>query len=236
VGRIDGRSSWARQGLVVHSTAGDIHPGTRGFVVFELMNYGPVPIMLYPGLAIAQLTFETVADVRESYNDRTSSKYSGFRSSLWSGYPDDSILRAMRALRNRLGGSQKLSAENGEDDKLIPEHRLFAPAILDPIRYRTEPIDSKSWAHPIVSDSLGTDDEFERAFQYFQAHHAELLAVFAGKYVAILEEDVIDFDDDWKQLSERTYRAHGNRPLFMSFVSSEIPKPKYLGGPRGPKR
>src|SRR5947207_1644451 len=59
VARIDGRSSWARQGLVVHSTAGDIHPGTRGFVVFELMNYGPVPIVLYPGLAIAQVRFET---------------------------------------------------------------------------------------------------------------------------------------------------------------------------------
>lgn len=68
VGRIDGRSSWARQGLVVHSTAGDIHPGFRGFVVFELMNVGPVPILLYPGLAIAQLTFEELsASVGQSY-------------------------------------------------------------------------------------------------------------------------------------------------------------------------
>src|SRR6185503_11268579 len=66
VGRIDGRSSWARQGLVVHSTAGDIHPGSKGFVVFELMNSGPVPIVLYPGLAIAQVTFELAEGVLES--------------------------------------------------------------------------------------------------------------------------------------------------------------------------
>ncbi|HYG81243.1 MAG TPA: dCTP deaminase, partial [Pyrinomonadaceae bacterium] len=82
VGRIDGRSSWARQGLVVHSTAGDIHPGSRGFVVFELLNYGPVPILLYPGLAIAQLTFEELSGrARDSYSDK---KYSGFRQNLWS--------------------------------------------------------------------------------------------------------------------------------------------------------
>jgi dCTP deaminase len=102
VGRIDGRSSWARQGLVVHSTAGDIHPGSRGFVVFELMNVGPVPILLYPGLAIAQLTFEELsAPVGQSYAKRANSKYFGFRQTLWSAYPDDSVLRVMRQLKAR---------------------------------------------------------------------------------------------------------------------------------------
>jgi dCTP deaminase len=99
VGRIDGRSSWARQGLVVHSTAGDIHPGSRGFVVFELMNSGPVPIVLYPGLAIAQVTFEVTEGVRESYEEKSTSKYFGFRPNLWSGYPNDSILQKMRTFR-----------------------------------------------------------------------------------------------------------------------------------------
>jgi dCTP deaminase len=102
VGHIDGRSSWARQGLRVHSTAANIHPGSSGFVVFEFNNVGPVPILLYPGMAIAQLTFEELSvPVSEKYCDRANSQYSGFRQTLWSGYPQDSILQAMREARDR---------------------------------------------------------------------------------------------------------------------------------------
>lgn len=105
VGHIDGRSSWARQGLRVHSTAGNIHPGTRGFVVFELENVGPVPIALHPGLAIAQLTFESLSKSASlSYAARAESKYFGFRQTLWSAYPDDFVLRSMRADRKRRNG------------------------------------------------------------------------------------------------------------------------------------
>jgi deoxycytidine triphosphate deaminase len=52
---LEGRSSWAREGLNVHSTAGIIHPGHRGIIVFELLNGGSHPIPLYPGTRVAQL-------------------------------------------------------------------------------------------------------------------------------------------------------------------------------------
>jgi dCTP deaminase len=53
--RLEGRSSMGRLGLVVHSTAGFIDPGFRGQVTLELANLSPLPILLRPGLSVAQL-------------------------------------------------------------------------------------------------------------------------------------------------------------------------------------
>jgi dCTP deaminase len=229
VGRIDGRSSWARQGLVVHSTAGDIHPGTRGFVVFELMNYGPVPIVLYPGLAIAQLRFETVEDVREDYSERTTSRYSGFRPNLWSGYPDDSVLRAMRELKGTWDERLHRPTSSQSVDPGPAEYRLFEPVSHQDLSAEARLVKHDSSVMQ-ERDLLG--EEFNRAVDYYQSHRQELLARFESKYVAIINEEVVDFDDDWRRLSERTYRKYGNMPLFMPFVSAEPEKPKYLGGPK----
>jgi dCTP deaminase len=55
--QLEGRSSWAREGLNVHSTAGLIHPGHRGVIVFELQNLGTHPLPLYAGTRVAQLLF-----------------------------------------------------------------------------------------------------------------------------------------------------------------------------------
>ena len=54
---VQGRSFWGRLGLIVHATAGVIHPKFQGVLTFELSNLGPVPIKLYPLMRIAQLTF-----------------------------------------------------------------------------------------------------------------------------------------------------------------------------------
>ncbi len=59
-GRIEGRSSFARTGLLVHFTAPTIHSGFRGTITLELLNHGPMPLILKPGLAICQLIVETV--------------------------------------------------------------------------------------------------------------------------------------------------------------------------------
>ena len=59
--RVEGRSSYARCGLLVHFTAPTIHAGFRGFVTLELINLGPVPILLYPSAPICQLIVESVA-------------------------------------------------------------------------------------------------------------------------------------------------------------------------------
>src|SRR5271166_6103836 len=56
-GRIEGRSSWRRRGLLVHATAGFVDPGFAGVLTFELSNAGRLPIKLTPGLRIGQVCF-----------------------------------------------------------------------------------------------------------------------------------------------------------------------------------
>jgi dCTP deaminase len=54
-GRLEGKSSLGRLGLLVHSTAGFIDPGFSGHVTLELSNASRLPIKLWPGMAIGQL-------------------------------------------------------------------------------------------------------------------------------------------------------------------------------------
>ena len=57
--RVEGRSTLARLGLVVHLTAPTIHAGFAGRIVLEMYNFGNYPLRLSPGrLAICQLIFE----------------------------------------------------------------------------------------------------------------------------------------------------------------------------------
>ena len=51
---IEGRSTWGRTGLII-ATATKIDPGFKGCVTLELLNEGEVPLVLYPGLCVAQL-------------------------------------------------------------------------------------------------------------------------------------------------------------------------------------
>jgi deoxycytidine triphosphate deaminase len=55
--QLNGKSSLARIGLIVHNTAGLINPGHFLQITFELCNLNSVPLILRPGMAIAQLTF-----------------------------------------------------------------------------------------------------------------------------------------------------------------------------------
>lgn len=58
--RVEGKSSYARCGLLVHFTAPTIHAGFSGTITLELINLGPCNIMLYPKMPICQLILETV--------------------------------------------------------------------------------------------------------------------------------------------------------------------------------
>jgi dCTP deaminase len=60
VARIEGKSSLGRLGLIVHATAGFCDPGFCGTLTLELTNLTRVPILLHPGLPIAQLSFMTL--------------------------------------------------------------------------------------------------------------------------------------------------------------------------------
>jgi len=76
LGRLEGRSSLGRLGIVVHSTASIFDPGWRGKAVLELGNHGRMPVALYPGIRICSLTFEQLSSAAEvPYNKKKSAKY-----------------------------------------------------------------------------------------------------------------------------------------------------------------
>ncbi len=78
IARLDGRSSWGRLGIVIHSTAGSVHPGFEGKLTLEMANISKVPVKLWPGSRICQLTFERMSSPAENpYNKRKGSKYQG---------------------------------------------------------------------------------------------------------------------------------------------------------------
>lgn len=74
--QVEGRSSWARLGLVI-ATASTVEPGYKGVVTLEISNIGKIPITLYPGLRIAQLLFHTLSNTTiDSYLNGNNKKYS----------------------------------------------------------------------------------------------------------------------------------------------------------------
>ncbi|MGA3291298.1 MAG: dCTP deaminase [Candidatus Bathyarchaeia archaeon] len=76
LGRLDGRSSLGRLGLIVHATAGGIDPGYTGIVTCELSNLGKLPVALHPLQRIAALTLETLDDdVVVPYRTKKDKKY-----------------------------------------------------------------------------------------------------------------------------------------------------------------
>ena len=75
--RLEGRSSWARIGLLVHTTAGFVDQGYSGTLTFELCNLGMIPIQLFVGLRIAQICFYETAESMHPYAKKPSAKYMG---------------------------------------------------------------------------------------------------------------------------------------------------------------
>lgn len=76
VGWLDGRSSLARLGLMVHVTAHRIDPGWSGQIVLEFYNSGKLPLALRPKMKIAALNFETMSgEAEHPYNKRADAKY-----------------------------------------------------------------------------------------------------------------------------------------------------------------
>jgi len=79
--RLDGKSSLGRLGLLIHSTAGFIDPGWDGHVTLELSNVANLPITIYYGMKIGQLSFVQMTEPAETpYGaDKLGSKYQGQR-------------------------------------------------------------------------------------------------------------------------------------------------------------
>ena len=88
VARLEGKSSLGRLGLLIHSTAGFVDAGWDGHLTLELSNVANLPITLYPGMKIGQISFlrmTTAAD--QPYGSKgVGSKYQGQRGPTPSRY------------------------------------------------------------------------------------------------------------------------------------------------------
>jgi dCTP deaminase len=94
VARLEGKSSLGRLGLLIHSTAGFIDPGFDGHVTLELSNVANLPITIYPGMKIGQLSFVQMSEPAETPygSGALGSKYQGQRgptpSRYWQNFTD----------------------------------------------------------------------------------------------------------------------------------------------------
>ena len=88
VARLEGKSSLGRLGLLIHSTAGFIDPGWDGHVTLELSNVANLPITIYAGMKIGQLSFVQLSEPAERpYGSAgIGSKYQGQRGPTPSRY------------------------------------------------------------------------------------------------------------------------------------------------------
>jgi dCTP deaminase len=79
VARLEGKSSLGRLGLLIHSTAGYVDPGWDGFLTLELSNVANLPITIYPGMKIGQLSFVQMTEPADAPygSGALGSKYQG---------------------------------------------------------------------------------------------------------------------------------------------------------------
>ena len=95
VARLEGKSSLGRLGLLIHSTAGFIDPGWDGHVTLELSNVANLPITIYYGMKIGQLSFVEMTEAAESPygSSKLGSKYRGQTgptpSRYWQNFPQE---------------------------------------------------------------------------------------------------------------------------------------------------
>jgi dCTP deaminase len=95
VARLEGKSSLGRLGMLIHSTAGFIDPGWDGHVTLELSNVATLPITIYHGMKIGQLSFMQLTEPSsQPYGSSAlGSKYQGQRgptpSRYWQNFASD---------------------------------------------------------------------------------------------------------------------------------------------------
>ena len=90
IGWLDGRSSLARLGLMVHVTAHRIDPGWEGKIVLEFYNSGKLPLALRPNMIIGALSFEVLSGAAaRPYNARQDAKYKNQQSAVASRINQD---------------------------------------------------------------------------------------------------------------------------------------------------
>lgn len=92
VGRLEGKSSLGRLGIIIHATAGYLDPGNKLKMTLELSNIGSLPVKLYAGMPIAQMSFSPLSsECEKPYGSKNlTSKYYGAQepqaSQMWKNF------------------------------------------------------------------------------------------------------------------------------------------------------
>jgi len=78
---------------------------------------------------------------------------------------------------------------------------------------------------------------FEEDAAYYEANRKPFLSEYEGKYIAIINRQVVDSDREFSQLAKRVYEKYGYRDILMTRVDAElkvvrIPSPRLVNGPR----
>jgi len=105
-GVLDGRSSLARLGIIVHATASSIDPNYEGHISFEIINLGPTPVILYPLVRVARLTLYKLS---KPLSKTIKHKYDYSTKPHPSKITEDSDLQIIRRLRQKFGDIMKLN-------------------------------------------------------------------------------------------------------------------------------
>jgi hypothetical protein len=130
-GRLEGRSTFARLGLSIHSTGGFINPGWRGRMPLQLVNHGVVPIVLAPYLSICQLVVtRTTSESEKPYGSPgLDSKYMNDAGEPSRYYQDARIRRLQEAIaRANLPERLRrdfLDAVGGRDGEIVDRFLAF---------------------------------------------------------------------------------------------------------------
>lgn len=97
VARLEGKSSLGRIGLLIHSTAGYVDPGWRGHLTLELSNVANLPVTLYYGMKIGQLSYLRLSSPAENLYG------SAALGSKYQGQTDPTASRIYREFRDKRG-------------------------------------------------------------------------------------------------------------------------------------
>ena len=118
VGRLEGRSSLGRLGIIVHSTASIFHPGWDGTATMELGNLGVMPVALYPFMRICAFTFERMSSPVESPYGTGKNKYQGQTGPMASGIWED-LDEQLEEEKLEIGTQRGLFQEEEEEEEEV---------------------------------------------------------------------------------------------------------------------
>ena len=125
VARLEGKSSLGRLGLLIHSTAGFIDPGWNGHVTLELSNVANLPITIYHGMKIGQLSFVQMSEPADNpYGaDALGSKYQGQEGPTPSRYYRNFAVILVTGGSGFVGGHVVQALRGGRPGRPLPRPR-----------------------------------------------------------------------------------------------------------------